>query len=94
MNCPEELAECILEIIRRGVLRIRAAGWRNNPDQCAVEADHIHNLPSLLSDFSLDRLRYYVDAEKPCFASQAENVDEFEQLWEKLIEYLAHQTVQ
>ncbi len=94
MNCPEELIDSILEVIGIGVLCARAAAWQNDSQQCAVEADHIHNLPSLLREFSLERLRYYLDVEKQDFVSQAKVVRAFEPHWEILTEYVTHQTVQ
>ena len=94
MNCPEEVANAVLEIMRRGLVRARAAGWSKDSEQAAVEADHIHNLPSLLAVFSMDKLRYYVEGEIPCFTKRAGGVEEFEPYWEQLADYLENQSGQ
>jgi hypothetical protein len=65
MTCPPEIARVLLEILSAAAVSIRAAGWAGDARRCAALADHIHNLPSLLSDYSADRLLYYWDAEKP-----------------------------
>lgn len=88
MSCPDEVADAVLEILRIAVLRIRAAGWAGNPDQCAVEADHIHNLPSLLTHFDLEALKYYWDVERPCYVERVETPAAFQQQWERLATFL------
>jgi hypothetical protein len=85
MNCPPEVAEVLLEILSIGLLRIRAAGWSKNPSRCAIEADHLHNLPALLDNYSLERLKYYWEAEKPGFERQLSPGDlGFQSAWSRL----------
>ncbi len=86
MNCPPAVAEILLAITRVGILRIRALGWAGDPVRCAVEADHIHNLPALVQNYSPEQLRYYWEVERPSFASRSEGVDlsSFEPLWSEL----------
>jgi hypothetical protein len=86
MNCPPEIAEIIFEILRNGLLRIRLTGWRGDAHRCAVEADHLHNLPRLLTQFSADSLRYYWEVERPSFLNQTTNdfLPGFEELWNRL----------
>ena len=50
MVCPPEIAEILLGIIEWGLIDIRVLGWDGHADRCAVEEDHIHNLPRLLAD--------------------------------------------
>jgi hypothetical protein len=94
MACPPKIADILLEIVKLGVLRVRAAGWSNDAKRCALEADHIHNLPDLLSNFSCDRLAYYWDAERPSFIQQStsEDLAVFEPLWDKLRGYVVNAT--
>jgi hypothetical protein len=86
MVCPPDIAEILLEIIKTAVLRIRALGWSGNAAQCAIEADHVHNLPALLGHYSPDQLSYYLDVSRPSFIQQAKgaDVDAFEHLWASL----------
>jgi hypothetical protein len=64
MNCPDEIADIVLELIQTSLLRIRAQGWAGNSARCAVEAAHVHNLPDLLRDFSSERLHFYWEVER------------------------------
>jgi hypothetical protein len=92
MQCPSEIATIITEILTTGLLRIRALGWSGaNSQRCAVEADHLHNLPALLSDFKPELLAYYWDAERVSFIqrSSPEDVERFEPLWNALSEFVA-----
>jgi hypothetical protein len=85
MNCPPELAAVILEIIQTALLTVRASGWSGNPEECARQADHVHNLPALLANYSPDLLRYYWEAERPSFISQCPgSAAAFEPLWQRL----------
>ena len=60
MHCPAEIAEVILPILQYGLIRVRAFAWQGQAELCAVEADHIHNLPDLLADYTPQKLYYYV----------------------------------
>jgi hypothetical protein len=53
---PQPAIEAIAGILARSIVRIRASGWENDARWCAIEADHVHNLPDLIVDWSLDRL--------------------------------------
>jgi hypothetical protein len=90
MNCPSEVAAVLLDILEMGILRVRAVGWSGDPARCAIEADHIHNLPRLLSDYSPERLRYYWVAERPGFVAQthSQGLKSFEPLWQRLGELM------
>jgi hypothetical protein len=92
MKCPEEVAESILEILRIGLLRARAAGWARDAERCALEADHLHNLPGLLADYTPERLRYYLEAETPAITAHAGFGDEeLARHWKILETHLEHQ---
>ena len=70
MPCPPEIAEVLARMIAEGLLRIRAAGWSGRPDLCAIEADHLHNLPGLIADYSPDQLAYYWTVERPGYSER------------------------
>ena len=90
MQCPPEIAEIVCEILRIGLLRIRAQGWDGNPKRCAIEADHLHNLPGLLANYKVDLLDYYWQVERASFIGlcTAEDVKAFEPLWNSLAKHL------
>ncbi len=86
MTCPREIADVIAEILQAGILRIRALAWSEKLDRCALEADHIHNLPDLLKDFSEDKLKYYWEIERTLFIAKSapDELGMFEPLWRQL----------
>jgi hypothetical protein len=85
MSCPPKLAEAIEAILSLGLLRIRSAAWAGDAARCAWEADHLHNLPGLLTQYSPERLTYYWQVERPGFLQRAEDegisVEEFTAAW-------------
>jgi hypothetical protein len=86
MRCPPEIAAILLSILETGVLQARAAGWSGDAARAALEADHVHNLPGLLTDYSDDRLTYYWETERTAYLTGAgsDSVAAFKQLWEQL----------
>jgi hypothetical protein len=68
MNCPPEIAAVLLDILTHGLLRARAAGWSGDAQLAGLEADHLHNIPALLKDYSPALLRSYWDVERPSYA--------------------------
>lgn len=87
MNCPRETEDIILEIIRTGLLRIRSASWEGAAAFAAAEADHLHNLPDLLREYSPAKLKYYWDVERPSYISRISEhggVVAFDTLWQSL----------
>jgi hypothetical protein len=91
MNCPNEVSNSVLEILRIGILRIRVFGFEGNASRCASEADHLHNLPGLLISYQPGALKYYLEVEQPIFVekSQGTSIADFEKHWEQLKTYVA-----
>ena len=56
-----------LEILQHGVLSIRSCAWNNQVELCAIEADDLHNIPSLLDETNEERHLYYIDAERAIY---------------------------
>lgn len=83
-GCPPEVASLVLEILYRSITQIRCnprdAGY------CFFEADHIHNLPELVREYSPKRLLWYWDVDRPLYLSRyPEAMDGWvAPLWEKL----------
>ena len=87
MKRCEEVREILLEILREGLLRIRVAGWAGRSEDCANEADHLHNLPWIIQECSLKPVRSYYEIARPAFTRMASNVSKpelFEPQWERL----------
>lgn len=74
---PKHVAEAILNILSGGIITIRAlansraalADSTAAPrlDAIFVHADHIHNLPYLLNNFSRASLEHYYECMRPGF---------------------------
>jgi hypothetical protein len=86
MTCPTPIAEVLLDILRHGLLACRAAGWAGDASRSATEADHLHNLPDLLLDYTPDRLEYYWEVERPSFAARCDpaQLQWWEERWDRL----------
>ncbi len=84
MNCPTPIADLLLEILSRAILRIRACS--GDPNRCMVEADHIHNLPNMIRGYSPELLSFYWEVERASFVSQTpeDQLVGFEPLWREL----------
>lgn len=67
MQCPDEIAEVLLRILNVGLLRIRKSGSEGHAEECETEADHIHNLPAILQNYSPELLVYYWNVERTGF---------------------------
>jgi hypothetical protein len=85
-DCPPEIAAVLLEILKTGLLAIRAAGWSSRADRCALEADHLHNLPQLPADYRPQLLLFYWDVERADYVKQmpSEGLAAWEPLWRRL----------
>lgn len=92
-NCPAEVADAITSILRESILLIRMAGNGDDADYCAVEANHIHNLPSLLRSYNRSRLERYLTWAQTAYASGFQKRFDrpptmFMSEWERLENYL------
>jgi hypothetical protein len=94
MTCPPDVARVVLQILRVAILRIRARGWGGDSSRCAVDADHVHNLPELLLDYSDELLRFYWEVERPSFMKRCRPADleGYELLWAELAELVSART--
>jgi hypothetical protein len=83
MQCPPEIAAVICDILRTGLLRIRAVG---DAQRSVVESDHLHNLPDLLTNYKPELLDYYLCVERVSFIERStpEDINGFEPLWKAL----------
>jgi hypothetical protein len=84
MNDADEIKVVLLNILQTGLLRIRSFGWDGAAKECSIEADHLHNLPTLIQLPSIERLLYYYNIERTEFLSRTSNADMFNSYWERL----------
>ena len=84
MNCPPDIADCVLDILKFSILNIRA--HPGDARYCDAEANHVHNLPGLLKSYRPEQLRYYLEVERPQYMSEIpeEKRRVFAPPWKKL----------
>lgn len=92
-DCPAEVADAITSILRESILLIRAAANAGDIDYCGVEANHIHNLPSLLRNFDRAKLERYVTWARTGYHDEFRRRFDrepsmFVEEWERLVAYL------
>lgn len=81
----DEIRSVLLEILRTGLLRIRALGNSGDAEGCSLEADHLHNLPEIIRSLGWDLLQYYFTVERPDFLSRGpRGAEQFDPLWDRL----------
>ena len=78
-------------ILGFGLLAIRAAACRSDAELCEIEADHLHNIPSLLDETNEARHIYYAQAEREMYLDRvrgradrnylSSTVDRYEAPW-------------
>jgi hypothetical protein len=84
MKCPPDVAEVLAEILHWALVRIRGVGFSGDARRCAQEADHVHNLPALIQNYSPDLLLYYWKIERLSFVKHAQESRVFEEPWKRL----------
>ncbi|HEV3117193.1 MAG TPA: hypothetical protein VGY58_09085 [Gemmataceae bacterium] len=85
MTCPPEIASVIVDILRTGLLSIRSAAWAGDAQRCAIEADHIHNLPDLLNNYSDELLSFYWHVSREAFIKETPGeLSSLQPLWQRL----------
>jgi hypothetical protein len=91
MSCPPDLADILARMLAMALFRIRASCWSGDAERGAIEADHAHNLPELISNFRMGGLAYYWNVERPGYLSHiGESQDQsWQELWDELRPYVA-----
>jgi hypothetical protein len=86
MTCPTDVTNILLEILGQGLLQARAAGWAGDAARAALEADHVHNLPGLIAQYTPERLDYYWETERSSYLARAttDQAASFSPLWDQL----------
>ena len=89
MMCPKEIHDVICDILFCAILNIRNTCLRD-AERCFAEADHVHNLPTLLRDYHPELLKFYWTVEREGFIRTVgpEAARSFAELWTKLQQLL------
>ena len=95
-----ERDEVYLAILQFGLLALRASASAGHSNYCFVEADHLHNIPSLIGETNELRHDYYFNIERTSYLEKLDllipeigSVSEigfswrrYEELWQRLRE--------
>lgn len=83
---PEKRRRVYLQILERALLNIRGHANRGNSTQCALEADHVHNIPQMLIDDNEKEEVHYWNTMRAGYLrdSDPEITTIFNELWREL----------
>jgi hypothetical protein len=84
MQDEEQIRSILISLLKTGLLRIRALGFDGEAELCALEADHLHNLPDILQIPKTDLLAHYYNVHRPAFMGLARDTSAFESDWLQL----------
>jgi hypothetical protein len=62
-----ELDALYIAIMDAGLTKLRDAAVAGDLDQCKAEAEHLHNLPSLIGEENRQRHLYYFSTERTAY---------------------------
>lgn len=86
MENHEAVKAILLEVMYVGLLRIRASAYDGDAEACAIEADHLHNLPGIIREQHCSaQLAYYYGVERIAYLKhEKSNASLFQSCWEQL----------
>ncbi len=67
--------EVYVDILTFGLIHIRNAAYSGDARACEIEADHLHNLPSLIGETNELRHQYYYEKERTLYLERAAGLD-------------------
>jgi hypothetical protein len=80
-----EITACLLEIIRIGLLNIRILAAAGRMRECAIEADHLHNIPETILSNNIELVIAYMDFDRTTFmAACTSSSQQFMPFWERI----------
>jgi hypothetical protein len=76
-----------LQVLEHGLVAIRNCAHRGQIALCEIEADHVHNIPSLLGESNELRHRYYILQERGLYLDRLRKLEASEYLEDRAIWY-------
>jgi hypothetical protein len=91
MITPPVIQASLLTILKLGLLNFRYYAQGKNLERCVIEANHLHNIPGLLENFSIDLLKYYIDIERPQYVRETNDqvLEKIRGAWSELADWLS-----
>ena len=89
---PSEVRVALAQILEIACLSIRVAARQGDSKYCAVEANHVHNIPGLLRKFDGAKLKYYLTVTRPQYIEDLQrcpsaSAEPYKALWAELERY-------
>lgn len=83
-----------VQILHHGLLRIRDSAALGHLQYCAVESEHLHNIPSLIGETNEERHSYYFCQERAHYLEAVDRslpgldftLSRYSELWTRLHE--------
>lgn len=66
-NVSEQRDQAYLQLLHRGLVLLRNCADGGKTELCCIEADHLHNLPTLVGETNERRHVYYLQAERAAY---------------------------
>jgi hypothetical protein len=66
--------QAYLELLRHGLVLLRNSAHAGQTELCRVEADHLHNLPTLLGEPNEHRYVYYLQGERGLYLERLQQL--------------------
>lgn len=79
--------EAYLELLTHGLPAVRNLAQSEELDLCQIEADHLHNIPSLINEENELRHQYYIEKERELYLERLRQLGETAYLETMLIWY-------
>lgn len=74
MTNSDRIDQLYLKLLSFALNRVRDAAWDDDFERCGVEADFIHNIPSLIGEENRKRHIYHAVEERNRFLQWAQSV--------------------
>src|SRR5262245_16329231 len=79
--------QAYLDLLHRGLVLLRNFAHAGNAELCRVEADHLHNIPTLLHEDNEHRHEYYIQGERGLYLQRLRELGAAEYLEQVAISY-------
>jgi hypothetical protein len=79
--------QAYLDLLHRGLVLLRNFAHGGQVELCRIEADHLHNIPTLLGESNQHRHEYYIRGERGLYLQRLREIGATEYLEQVAIWY-------
>ena len=84
---PKSRDEAYLVLLSRGLVMLRESAFSGQIDLCQIEADHLHNVPTLVGAPDESRHEYYIECERGLYLERLRTLEATEYLEDAVMFY-------